>query len=834
MALSRRTKVWLIVLSIPVIIIIGSLIALKIYFTSDRLKAFVVPRVEQAMNRPVAIRDISLSVFPTIAVEVDSVTIANRRGKGFSDKPFVSLGRLVLDVRLLPLFKGNLEVSTVILERIHLVLEINEDGIANYASEQQPEAETEAAERKPTATTMGVLFSNFQIVDGLVEYLDKKSNSATTIDGLNHIMQMTFEPQSQEAHIEGRTTVENFSYGSVTTPLISNLRIGINHALLYDARADVLKIEKGDCTVQEISLTMQGTVSDVTSTPRMDLVFEGDKINIAELLSIMPKEYMKKAEGLKGNGMAQVKLKVSGTVTDTTKPDVTGLISSTNASIQYAGLPKPITNMNIVMDFTRSKTKKEFRVKQFSALLGNNPLSARMTVLDFDNPSITLAADAVLNLAEMKDYYPLEPGTELAGTMNAKVNIAGLVNTPTTMKASGSLDFQNVTIKTADSKNPVQNLNGTINVMNQIVEAKRLSLTLGKSDLTLAFWVKNYLSMISHDPASPKPLANLTLTSNHIFTADLMSDAAQSGADKARTASATRQKGGLPLPNVDMDVAATIGTFTMEKFELKNVRGTMKISNGTITMQNFSFNTFDGMAITKGTLNLQKPQRPTFDFAMDINSINAHAMLPKFTSFGERLFGKLSMNTTMRGALDDTLGLIPQTVNGQGTVQIADGKLTGVKVNQAIASLLKLPDLEEIIFNNWSNTFTITDGRFIVKDLKITALQADYVVNGSQGLDGTLDFAMSLVLPVQTSSRISISGFAGHAMNAFKDQSGRLKLDFSVTGTTDAPKVALNTAEAQKRLEDLAKQKLTEEAKKLEEEAKRKGEELLKKLFKKK
>jgi len=57
-------------------------------------------------------------------------------------------------------------------------------------------------------------------------------------------------------------------------------------------------------------------------------------------------------------------------------------------------------------------------------------------------------------------------------------------------------------------------------------------------------------------------------------------------------------------------------------------------------------------------------------------------------------------------------------------------------------------------------------------------------------------------------------------VNLFKDQSGRFKPDFNIGGTTDNPKVQLDTDPAKKRAEDLAKQKLDEQKKKLEDQLK--------------
>ncbi|MEK9139217.1 MAG: AsmA-like C-terminal region-containing protein, partial [Bacteroidota bacterium] len=541
-------------------------------------------------------------------------------------------------------------------------------------------------------------------------------------------------------------------------PLVSELKLTSTLKLIYSVKKDVLTLQSGAASVQDIGLVLSGDVSEFTKVPVMNLTIESDKVSIPEMLSLVPREYMKKAEGVKGSGVARVKIEIKGSATDSTNPDITGMISATNASIQYPQIPKPITNVNIVADFTRAKTKQEFRVTKFSANLGNNPLGGTMTVVNFDDPSLSMAVIASMNLVEVKDYYPLEAGTEMSGALKASVNIAGKVSNPQAMKATGTMEFQGVTVKTATSKKPVQNLNGTITFNNQLIEAKKLSMSLGKSDLSLAFSMRNYLSMMSDLPAAvpagrqgqagnkkaPKATASLTLTSNHLYTADIMGDEKQAmspssqpasvPAEQARTemtqakSAPTKQaeakKSGVPLPNVDLDIVATIGTLTMEKFELKNVRGTMKIANGIINMQSFTCNVFEGIISTKGMLNMQKPERPTFDLTFDMNDVDAHAMLPKFTSFGERMFGKLSMNTTMQGTLNDTVGLVTQGLNGQGRVTVQDGKLTGVKVNKAIASLVKLPDLEEINFKDWANAFTIADGRIIIKDLKITALGA--------------------------------------------------------------------------------------------------------------
>ena len=363
--------------------------------------------------------------------------------------------------------------------------------------------------------------------------------------------------------------------------------------------------------------------------------------------------------------------------------------------------------------------------------------------------------------------------------------------------------------------------------------------------------MKNYLSLVSGDKKAPQSTATMTLQSNHLYTRDLMSEEQAPAAGGGQTAPGepepqenkqplpaktpgTGGKSGFALPPLDLDLNAAIGTLTLDKFEFTNVRGSMRISKGVLTMQNLTLNAFGGSVVSNGSLDLKRPDQPLFDFHLNLNDLQAGSLLTPFTSFGRYLSGALSMNTSLKGALNDTLGLVPDVLEGNGKVGIKNGSLKGFKVNELLAGLLNLPDLETIQFTDWQNDFTVQKGRLVVKDLTITALNSQYVVNGSQGLDGTLDYRMALFLPENAGQKLQLAGFAGEAMDLFKDQSGRLKFDFNVGGTADNPKVQLDTDSVRKRAEELVKQKLDAEKNKLEKTLKEKAEDALKKLFKKK
>ncbi len=854
MAFTKKSKIILIIVAVPLVLIAAAILAVELLFTSSKLKAMIVPRIEEATHRSVALNDIGLTLFPAIGVRIDGLSISNRKGDGFSDAPFISLDHLRLNVKIIPLLSGNLEISSITVDRPRILVETNSANQTNYADLTSPEKTPAGAPPAAGPPTKGgsenagvLLISDLNLTNGAVDYVNYKDNSATRIRGLNVGLSLQWE--AGKLVILSKGSIDSLSYGGVDDALISGLRLSFAPHLVYEMQSDLLTIEPGPMTVQDMSLTFGGKVKDVRKSMELDLSVGSDQLNIADLLSLVPKEYMKKAEGLSGKGTVAAHISITGIISDSSSADIRGTISGQGASIQYAKLPKPISNITIQTDFVRSKANQEFRVEKFTANLGDNPIAMTLTVHNFADPSVALSFRGAMNLADVDQFYPLEKGTELSGKLSSDISVAGRIKDPNGIRASGTMTFDGVTAKTSSSRRPVQNVNGSIAFNNQIIESKNLTMTIGGSDLSLAFWLKNYLSLMSTDKNAPRPTANLTLQSKHLNTADIMGNPeeagpgqgagspgaprANAGAPGGTAVKGSSQQTTLPFPNMEMDVSGSVGTFTMQKFEFTNVRMMMHIANGIVTMQNFSLDAFGGSVISKGSVNMQKPGRPLFDISLDINGVEANTLLPHFTSFGSRLKGRMTMNTAMKGALNDTLGLIPGTLDGNGRVQIQNGSLDGFKVNEAIASALKLPDLRTINFKDWSNRFVIQNGRVLIKDLKISALNADYVVNGSQGIDGSLDYATTLFLPESASSKVSVGGFAGEALNAFKDQSGRLKFDFNIGGTTDDPKVQLNTEGPRKRVEELAKQKLQDEAKKVGEQAKQKAGDLLKNIFKK-
>lgn len=819
------------------VILIAGAVALKLYFTGDRLKALIIPRIQESTHRTVEVKDISLALFPQLGVSVEGLSISNPPGAKFQHEQFLSLDKLLIDVKILPLLGKRFEINRLILNHPKINLEKLENGAKNYSAGTTETHGPEIAGGSPTSAGSSFLLANFEITDGEIEYIDRKFNSHAVILGYNQTAKAETRPADNSIGIELHSTIDKLSYGSLKMAYVSEIAVTANAHLTLDLQKYLVTLDDIDIHLKDLPLKVTGTVSNLRTVPFLDMAITAPDARMGQLLSLVPPELLKAAKGLTSTGDVKFSLTVKGEMSETMNPGVQGAFAVTNGKIQYASLPKSITNVNIAGSFDKPAAPitatgiGSFSLDRFAASLGNNDIAGKLHVSNFDDPTLSASFSGTMNLAEVKDFYPLEQGTEVSGLLRASISLEGKVKTPAAMNASGSLEFQNVTVKTATSPRPLRNMVGTITFNNQLVESKQLAMNIGESDVTLSFVLKNYLGLVMEEAEKAgKPGATITLSSKQLRTADLLSDSTAQTSPSKKPATKAGQAG--LLPGIDIDANVSVGKLVTEKFEFDNARGSVSISGGTVTLKNFSLNAFQGTVLSKGTLDLRDPGKRPFNLDLDIVGVDAHAILPKFTSVGNNLFGKFTMKTKLQGELDDTLGLNRQALAGNGTVQMFDGKVVGVALTSKIADLTGLNELRELNFKNWSNSFTIANGRVTISDLRVNAGTTDILMSGSQGLDGSIDYSLVVKLPGSASDRLNLSGVPGELLQFFKDKDGRISLSFLATGTYSEPILKLDTKSQEQLAKQALQQKGDEARKKLENDLKKKAEDVLKNLFK--
>jgi uncharacterized protein involved in outer membrane biogenesis len=839
-------KRWPWILAAPVILVLAGMLALKLYFTDERLKALIVPEIESATHRTVGIEDVSFSFFPGIGITLNGFTLSNPAGGEFPNPYLFSVKKLFIDVELMPLLGKRLVVDNLVLTDPVAYLDVTPDGRRNTSAGGGARIVGDAAGAgtaggEPPPQSGALLLSNMEISNGRIESFNRKLDSRWVISGLRQTLRLTTDAAANTATLEGESDIREFSYGTGSSWYVENLPLAATERLIYRAAEDRLEVADVSLRLKEVPVRVSGSVSGLREeTSTIELEMESPDLTVERLLSLLPAAATKSASEMSATGTASLSMKISGRSNDTLNPGVKGSFTVSGGTVRYGSLAKSITGVAFdgVLEIPEApvgdKEAGTLTLRTFAATLGANALTGNLTVSGFGDPAVNAGLKGNVALGEIHQYYPLPEGTQLSGSASCDVSINGRPLKADGLRASGGMKFNDVSYSTPTMTRPLRKLNGEVKFDNQLLLMKNLTMVLGGSDMKIDATLRNYsaLMMDGGGKAAPRPSLEFALKSRILNTADLpASDGDPAGSGRAGgggTAAGGSGTGSLLLPAIDMAGTVEVETLRTEKFTFTNTKGGIAVKDGIAKLKDLRLDVFGGSVETSGNLDLRDPSKRPFDLNLDVKNVESNSMLSPFTTFGKYLFGKLTLSTSMKGDLDDTLGISTTSLTGAGTALVADGKLTGLPLLEKLAGFLSADRLKEVDFKNWTQSFSVADGRLNVKDLKIGGNDANITVNGVHGLDGSVDYSMNINIPRDVAGKITPRGVPAELVQFFSDKEGNMSFDFLVTGQSASPSLKLDT----RAQENLLKQRMGEEAAKKLTDPLKKAAEGLKKLIK--
>ncbi|WJW75319.1 AsmA family protein [Thiohalobacter sp. IOR34] len=163
-------------------------IALPLLVDPNDYKDEITRLVEDSTGRGLDIQgDLELSVFPWLGVEIGETRLGN--APGFGDQPFARVESVEVRVRLLPLLRKELQMSTLRLDGLQLYLARNADGRSNWddlLGEAKPAASPGKAEGGAGAPPLAALaIGGIEVADARLVWDDRQAGVRYEIDDLD-------------------------------------------------------------------------------------------------------------------------------------------------------------------------------------------------------------------------------------------------------------------------------------------------------------------------------------------------------------------------------------------------------------------------------------------------------------------------------------------------------------------------------------------------------------------------------------------------------------------------------------------------------------------------
>ena len=261
---------------VAIVLIVPAWVDLSIF------KSTYLPLIEETIHRRVDVGEVRLSLLPTPSIQLSNLRVSD--GPAFPDNTFFAAQQLRLRLKLWPLLRGRFEVTEFALEKPVINLLKQPDGTFNYSdlAEKAPPLAKKNDSKKThvIAKPQGpgviplVLPTRMRINSGQLN-LETKGQKPVRINGIDLLLQefSSTQPFPYRA---------SFDYPGLNS-------VSLEGKLSYREEQASLIVKDNRLKVQDIVLPVEGTVSNLTTIPRVNLSLASDQLDakpVFEILSI--------------------------------------------------------------------------------------------------------------------------------------------------------------------------------------------------------------------------------------------------------------------------------------------------------------------------------------------------------------------------------------------------------------------------------------------------------------------------------------------------------------------------------------------------------------------
>ena len=548
------------------------------------------------------------------------------------------------------------------------------------------------------------------------------------------------------------------------------------------------------------------------------------KINLEEMMRIFP------MEGMELKGVFDINATAKGVYSENSMPVMDAAMKLNNGFLKSADFPSAIDNLQFSADMkSDGKTENtQLNVHTLHAEIDKEPIDLAMKVSRFDDPTFELQAKGSLDFDKLMKIYPLED-TKLTGKMNFALDTKGkmsdveaerYLNIPT----SGSLQIQNLSYSSIDLPQGITIDKGDFVFTPAEAKINQYQGTVGKSQITLNGAFRNYLAWALTDN---QPLqGNLTLQSPRFNVNEWMTD------DEVSDPSAEE----MPLSPVEVPAGisfvlnANIAEVLYDNLKLKNMTGVVRVQDQTVRMDNVKFNLLDGAFVMGGAYDARNIAKPTYDFALNIQSLSIKKAYDAFNTVqllapaAKFVEGNFNSDMKISGLLGMDMMPLMETFTGLGSMLIFNGVVSDMPITQKLGEATKFAGgTKTIQIKDKKISFRIENGKIYFDPYDVNAGDVNMTISGSSGFDQSISYLVKVDAPAGVAGQAANAAVAG-LTGGQKLVGNRIKADVRIGGTFNQPKILGVKADgdgAAGQVGDAIQDKISDVKDKAQEEAER-------------
>ncbi len=173
------------VIFIVIILSFGAVITAPSFIDLNAYKSKAIDEVKQRTGFELSLNgNLDFSIFPAPRFIAKDISIASPEGS--KNANLLSFDRLDVNIELMPLFKGQVLVSSITLNKPVIALEMFKNGSLNILTKELQNIEDEGGSSSSSPNSaFDISLDNIRIKDGSFSYFDHKTKSSNSIQNIN-------------------------------------------------------------------------------------------------------------------------------------------------------------------------------------------------------------------------------------------------------------------------------------------------------------------------------------------------------------------------------------------------------------------------------------------------------------------------------------------------------------------------------------------------------------------------------------------------------------------------------------------------------------------------
>ncbi len=747
--------------------------------------------------------------FPDVSIRLNDLSVVGVNA--FEGDTLVSIGRLLIAVNLKSVIGSDgFEIKSIRLDNPRIMLKVLADGSYNWdvapaTDETTPAQDVTAEEESPFKLAL----KRLQVNNGYFVYDDRAMDFIMRIENLNSTVKGDLS--LNVTTLEFRNTTADATYmifegipflGGVFTDLTADIDFDINN-FAFEFRENSLKLN-------DLILNFEGSFAWPAEDMILDLRFSSPQTSFKSLLSMVPAMFTKDFEELKTSGTLGVNGFVKGIYNDNVIPGFGINIEVANGMFQYPDLPAAITDVFIKTSLSNpggDPDLTEIDISRFTLKVAGNPVEMKLNLkTPVSDPQIDAFVKGKLDLARVKDFYPLGEGETLAGVIDADITAKGCMSSIENEKYNdflfnGQLLITGLRYVSEMFTDGVEIATTDLAFAPQFAQLRAFRMKAGDSDMSASGRIDNILGFALND----EMLSGRFETYSSFFNLNQFM--------QADTTGQAPQEESTPLSVIE--VPANINFVLQSRFDkilfgdlqIANATGSIIVADQKVSMSNLRMDLLGGTLVLNGSYSTRDIKKPEIDLGLAITNFDFQKTFNTFNTFaaiapiGKRASGLFSAGLNLKGLLNENLEPVLPSLAGGGLFNSKAMTVENSPSLTGLASSLKMDQFNRMDIRDVLLNFEFRNGRVDIKPFDFNLGSSKATLSGNHGFDQSINYIMSLAIP-----RTQFGGTANQVLDNLVGQAaGRginitpsdvVNVGVAFTGTVTDPKISLTLAQS--------------------------------------